>query len=697
MMHNISSLLTIFKPHNGLIYYIAKDFFMLTTKKNNIEQSGIACFTSFMCIILVLFLYSCQSNLSNNINIKQRAKTPIVDSILIIADKLNYSDVANSLYYIDSAIAGKKLTLPEKIQILNYRSFVCDKYLNDFNKANLYADSMLFLLQGKSTDTYLHEFVSAYYTKGDLLFRQQEFSKAYPYYYQGKQLGESYLDSCSMGEYNYRIGFVLYTQENFEEAKSYFLTTLPEWKTCDMAFGRYYRIQEIMNNIGLCYDKLNKEDSALYYFKNALNFINENKKTYPKRENKHLEAQGVIYGNMGDVYKKRKNYDSAHLFYKKSVDINLKKDFEVTDGLLSYLKIASIFYLQNKPDSMIAILKNSEKWLNSINFPKGNIEWLKLMWQYHDKKNNIKEAYKYLSLYNVKNTEYIQTIINSNKLDIDKQVDFIENKHQIKLLENENKSSQNYLKAFIIIVVLAIIALLIFMLYWIRSRKDLKKIKELYGTIQNQNKILENALEESEEKSREKEKIIHIVAHDLRTPVASISSLVDLILEEKDEQSKKDLLNIIKEACNNSISLIGDILKSSEMPSSAVIKSEVHINQCLNDCVFLLTPKASEKNQIIVAELLPKDALIYLDKDKMKRVIYNLVINAIKFSYPNSKIIIKAFIQNNNLVIAIKDDGIGIPTSMQNDIFNAANKATREGTSGEQSFGLRTFNLQTNY
>ncbi|MCZ2223612.1 MAG: tetratricopeptide repeat-containing sensor histidine kinase [Chitinophagales bacterium] len=638
--------------------------------------------------MFILFIASCKPNLHKENKKNKIVKEHFVDSILTNADKLNDLDIPASLQYIDSAIAGKKLTLPEKIQILNYRSFVCDKYLNDFNKANLYADSMLFLLEGKSTDIYLHEFVSAYFTKGDILFRQKKFSKAYPYYYQGKQLGESYLDSCSMGEYNYRIGFVLYTQESYEEAKTYFLKTLPEWKSCNIDFGRYYRIQEIMNNIGLCYEKLNMDDSALYYFKNALNFINENKKIYPKRKNKHLEAQGVIFGNIGDIYKKRKDYDSAYLFYKKSVDINLRKNFDLQDGVLTYLKIASLYYIKNKPDSMKMVLTNSQKILDTLNFSKGEIEWLKLMWQYFDSKNNIIEAYKYLNLYNEKNTKYTQKIINEIHVDIGKQVDFIESKHQIQLLENDNKLSKIYLKAFIIIVVLAVIALLIFMLYWIRSRKDLKKIKELYGTIQNQNKILENALEESEEKSREKEKIIHIVAHDLRTPVASISSLVDLILEEKDEQSKKDLLNIIKEACNNSISLIGDILKSSEMPSSAVIKSEVHINQCLNDCVFLLTPKASEKNQIIVAELLPKDALIYLDKDKMKRVIYNLVINAIKFSYPNSKIVIKAFIQNNNLVIAIKDDGIGIPTSMQNDIFNAANKATREGTSGEQSYGL---------
>lgn len=652
------------------------------------KQTYYAYFKSIFFVMFILFIASCKPNLHKENKKNKIVKEHFVDSILTNADKLNDLDIPASLQYIDSAIAGKKLTLPEKIQILNYRSFVCDKYLNDFNKANLYADSMLFLLEGKSTDIYLHEFVSAYFTKGDILFRQKKFSKAYPYYYQGKQLGESYLDSCSMGEYNYRIGFVLYTQESYEEAKTYFLKTLPEWKSCNIDFGRYYRIQEIMNNIGLCYEKLNMDDSALYYFKNALNFINENKKIYPKRKNKHLEAQGVIFGNIGDIYKKRKDYDSAYLFYKKSVDINLRKNFDLQDGVLTYLKIASLYYIKNKPDSMKMVLTNSQKILDTLNFSKGEIEWLKLMWQYFDSKNNIIEAYKYLNLYNEKNTKYTQKIINEIHVDIGKQVDFIESKHQIQLLENDNKLSKIYLKAFIIIVVLAVIALLIFMLYWIRSRKDLKKIKELYGTIQNQNKILENALEESEEKSREKEKIIHIVAHDLRTPVASISSLVDLILEEKDEQSKKDLLNIIKEACNNSISLIGDILKSSEMPSSAVIKSEVHINQCLNDCVFLLTPKASEKNQIIVAELLPKDALIYLDKDKMKRVIYNLVINAIKFSYPNSKIVIKAFIQNNNLVIAIKDDGIGIPTSMQNDIFNAANKATREGTSGEQSYGL---------
>lgn len=644
-----------------------------------IENIAIAFFAIF-----ILFT-SC--NNTNNKNIISKNKQ-FIDNILLAANLLTTQNAELAISYIDSATTNKNLTLQDKIRILSFKSFLYDKYLNNTEMSIIYADSMHTLLIDKNQQDYLPEFISAYYTKGDILFRQNKFGEAYPYYYQAKRLGSVYLDSCALGEYSYRIARVLYTQERYKSSKNNFLEALPRWKACTMDFGRYYRIQEIMNNIGLCYNKLANNDSALYYYKFALDFIDENKNKFIQRENKHQEAKGVIYGNIGDVFNDRKQYDSAKFYYQKNVAINLKDNYEVQDGLLSYLKIANLYLMQNKLDSMKLVLQNAETWLSKINFPRGDVFWLKLMWQYNDVKGNIKEAYKYLSLYDERSYEFSNSIKHINKVDIDKQIDFVENQHQIQLLENENIANHKYIKATVTIAILVFILFLTILLFWFRSKKALRKIKQLYATIQAQNSILEKALEESEEKTREKEKIVHIVAHDLRTPVASISSLTDMIIEEKDEKSKNELLYVIKEACNNAISLISDILKSSATSSDALTKCDVPINECLLSCASFLHATAAEKNQLLKTELLINDVVVNLDKDKMKRVFYNLVVNAIKFSYPNSVIKIKAQIKNQSLIISIQDAGIGIPANLHQDIFKANSKAKREGTNGEPSYGL---------
>jgi signal transduction histidine kinase len=77
-----------------------------------------------------------------------------------------------------------------------------------------------------------------------------------------------------------------------------------------------------------------------------------------------------------------------------------------------------------------------------------------------------------------------------------------------------------------------------------------------------------------------------------------------------------------------------------------------------------------------------------LDKEKVNRVINNLIVNAIKFSPEESDILVTAKARQNDVLISIKDAGIGIPLGMQDKVFDPFTSAKRRGTGGEQPFGL---------
>ena len=78
-----------------------------------------------------------------------------------------------------------------------------------------------------------------------------------------------------------------------------------------------------------------------------------------------------------------------------------------------------------------------------------------------------------------------------------------------------------------------------------------------------------------------------------------------------------------------------------------------------------------------------------INREKIRRVLHNLLNNAIKFSPHSSKIHLQAFkTENNHIVIKISDNGIGIPKEHLNSIFDLDHKTQREGTSGEKSYGL---------
>ena len=79
---------------------------------------------------------------------------------------------------------------------------------------------------------------------------------------------------------------------------------------------------------------------------------------------------------------------------------------------------------------------------------------------------------------------------------------------------------------------------------------------------------------------------------------------------------------------------------------------------------------------------------VLVNKEKINRVLGNIITNACKFSHDGSVINVTTSSRDGNAVIEIKDHGIGIPLKLQPYIFEPLTSAKRYGTSGEQSFGL---------
>jgi len=79
---------------------------------------------------------------------------------------------------------------------------------------------------------------------------------------------------------------------------------------------------------------------------------------------------------------------------------------------------------------------------------------------------------------------------------------------------------------------------------------------------------------------------------------------------------------------------------------------------------------------------------LYISREKIWRVLSNLIGNAIKFSPQGAVISAKITLENDNIQIAVNDHGIGIPDSIKDEIFHMFTEAKRPGTAGEKSFGL---------
>jgi signal transduction histidine kinase len=211
--------------------------------------------------------------------------------------------------------------------------------------------------------------------------------------------------------------------------------------------------------------------------------------------------------------------------------------------------------------------------------------------------------------------------------------------------------------------------------------------KYLYDKYQNQLTIAYEKLKVSKEA---KDKILRIVAHDLRSPVGGISSLASIVMNGKDPLSaeQEKYMEMISQASEQSLNLINELLQDDVDNLTGITLVQTNISQLIDDVIHLLQPKAKEKMQSLSAVLPPSALIGSCDGEKLRRVIQNLTYNAIKFTNTGGTISVKAASGDHSLCITVADNGIGIPAALQSRVFNMFSAAQRRGTAGEPSFGI---------
>ncbi len=254
------------------------------------------------------------------------------------------------------------------------------------------------------------------------------------------------------------------------------------------------------------------------------------------------------------------------------------------------------------------------------------------------------------------------------------------------LKDQQVKSLQvrsNYETALLFV---AAIAVLLATSIIIVIRHNLKRIKQLNGQVTDRNEQMTRALGALEQSQADNTRMMKIAAHDLRNPIGGIYSVASMMLEE-DGRSEDDrvALDLIKSSSQNSLELVSDLLQV-QFKTEALQKEPIDIGEMLQYCVSLLLNKAEAKDQQI--NLHTETFILPASREKLWRVISNLLANAIKFSPKGGVIDVKMEHDAHRVLIAIKDNGIGIPAEMQNKIFDLFTEAKRPGTAGEQPFGL---------
>lgn len=181
------------------------------------------------------------------------------------------------------------------------------------------------------------------------------------------------------------------------------------------------------------------------------------------------------------------------------------------------------------------------------------------------------------------------------------------------------------------------------------------------------------------------------VAHELRTPMTSISGFIGGIMDGTIPPEKQnEYLKIVLDESKRLTKMVNDMLEMSKMSSSEYKLDVTHfdLNELTRICIISLGNKIDEKNLELEVDFENENLLVLADKDAIQRVVINLIDNAVKFSYPNTKINIKTWIEQGRARFCVGNFGDGISGTDLSNIFNRFYKTDKSRVNDKSGAGL---------
>ena len=189
-----------------------------------------------------------------------------------------------------------------------------------------------------------------------------------------------------------------------------------------------------------------------------------------------------------------------------------------------------------------------------------------------------------------------------------------------------------------------------------------------------------------------KNKFFTIIAHDLKSPFATINGFCNILLDhiKKDNlEGIAEYADIILQSSTRAMNLLMNLSEWSRSQTGRMDFNPEYLNteEVIQENVLLYQPIATNKGiQIDVIPTLNKKILA--DKSMLNTIFRNLISNAIKFTNPNGIITITTQTSDTGLIFVVKDSGIGIPPQILKTIFQIDNKHSTIGTQNEKGTGL---------
>ncbi len=194
---------------------------------------------------------------------------------------------------------------------------------------------------------------------------------------------------------------------------------------------------------------------------------------------------------------------------------------------------------------------------------------------------------------------------------------------------------------------------------------------------------------------KRKSEFLTLAVHDMVNPLGFIIGMLEetaQMIEENDIDIgwfRQNIQSVLL-ASNKMASLINDlrVISSTDTKLIEMEYSQCNMNDIIGECVSLFSPIAKRKNIALDYEENKTLPDVHADKKKISSVIENLVSNAVKYSYPEGRVILSARLNKTHIVVSCRDFGQGFFAEEMHEVFRGCRKFSARPTANETSTGL---------
>ncbi len=504
-------------------------------------------------------------------------------------------------------------------------------------------------------------------------------------------LAKAFKDTLGIASLNNNIAIIYKKQGKIDEALAYYTKVIELLRNTKYK----YSIANTKVNIGLVYKDKNRLDSALVLMHQSLHYFEANEETFAKSQ---------TYHNIGVVHQKGKRFDSA-LFYLSKSQVLAKKNGYVKNKIQNYLSLAEINQeLRKYKEAMLhsdSAIKASEQIASLEDLRKS----YKTRYQIYEKQGDLVEAFKSLKLYQA----YNDSLFNDEKK---QQINFLKSQAELKqkqqelaIVAHEAKISalhKEHAKNWNYALIAGVFTLFLICCILFISRNNKIKASQLleeksiklvsqHAKIEKQQKKLVKKNKRLKKLNEDKNDLISMVSHDLRSPLNQIKGLINILkLCPNLNADGQEIIAKIALSTERLREMINRTLDLKAIESSRInLKSEVFdLIEVTSTVADNFNELAAEKNIQIEKQLFLEDCFISADKNYVIQILENLLSNALKFSPHDGLVAINMQNDGLKLKLSVTDTGPGIPKKDRKRLFKPFQKLSNRPTNNEDSSGL---------